>query len=427
MFSSASSTGPGEPWARPAHLAVEPPETPVAPSVDPDEAEEFLRLFHAENPDAGEVETRVRWVRAEIELTGGYQHSSAELAFGARVAWRNSARCIGRLYWRSMKVRDLRAVHSAAEIAAQCFEHLRVAHNDGRVRPTITVFAPDLPGRPAPRIWNEQLLRYAGYPVGDGTVLGDPRYTGFTAQVLRMGWERPLPRGPFDLLPLVVETAADGPRLFDLPADVRVEVPLTHPDLPWFGELGLRWHAVPAISNMTLSIGGVAYPAAPFNGWYMGTEIGARNLGDTGRYDALPEIAERMRLDTSSEATLWRDRALVEINRAVLHSYQVAGVAISDHHTESQRFLTHIAKEEKAGRSCPADWSWIVPPMSGSLTPVFHRYYDSAHLRPEFTLDDEAARRGQLGTPEHFATRPHTAGIAPDVWSWLRRPVPVGG
>ena len=78
-----------------------------------------------------------------------------------------------------------------------------------------------------------------------------------------------------------------------------LEVPLTHPDLDWFAELGLRWHAVPAISNMRLEIGGVRYPAAPFNGWYMGTEIGARNLADADRYDLLPVVAARMGLDTA--------------------------------------------------------------------------------------------------------------------------------
>ena len=38
-------------------------------------------------------------------------------------------------------------------------------------------------------------------------------------------------------------------------------------------------------------------------------------------------------------------------------------------------------------------WSWIVPPVSGSLTPVFHRYYDEpdptirpAYLPPPDTL-----------------------------------------
>ena len=72
-----------------------------------------------------------------------------------------------------------------------------------------------------------------------------------------------------------------------------LEVPLVHPELEWFAELRLRWHAVPAISNMPLAIGGITYPAAPFNGWYVGTEIGARNLADADRYDLLPVVAER--------------------------------------------------------------------------------------------------------------------------------------
>ena len=146
----------------------------------------------------------------------------------------------------------------------------------------------------------------------------------------------------------------------------------------------MKWHAVPAISNMRLRIGGIDYPSAPFNGWYMGTEIGARNLADHDRYDLLPYIAKRMGLDMSSEATLWRDRALIELNRAVLHSFGEAGVTITDHHTESQRFLTHLEKEEAAGRTCPADWSWIVPPVSGGLTPVYHRYYSTEELLPNF-------------------------------------------
>ena len=76
------------------------------------------------------------------------------------------------------------------------------------------------------------------------------------------------------------------------------------------------------------------------------------------------------------EATLWRDRALVEINRAVLHSFDARGVTITDHHTESRPVPHPPGQGGAGGRRCPADWSWIVPPMSGSQTPVFHRYYD---------------------------------------------------
>ncbi|MGI5168988.1 nitric oxide synthase oxygenase [Spirillospora sp. CA-253888] len=358
---------------------------PAEPGPGPLEraAEEFIRMFHAEDRRAGPPEPRLRRVRAEIAATGTYRHTPAELAFGARVAWRNSARCIGRLYWRGLRVRDLRHARTADEVAAGCVEHLAAATGAGRIRPVITVFAPDEPGRPGPRLWNDQLVRYAGYRRPDGGVTGDPRNAALTDAARALGWPGG-PGTPFDPLPLMVAAPGEPVRWYGLPREVVLEVPLEHPDFPWFAGLGLRWHAVPAVSDMTLEIGGVGYPAAPFNGWYMGAEIGARNLADADRYDMLPEVARRLGLDTGDEASLWRDRALVELNVAVLHSFRAAGVAVTDHHTESRRFLTHLAREEAAGRRCPADWSWIVPPLSGAATPVFHRYYDQVELTPAF-------------------------------------------
>ncbi|WP_248964069.1 nitric oxide synthase oxygenase [Sphaerisporangium perillae] len=350
--------------------------------VDPDEADKFLRLYYTENPSAGPFWPRLHEALAEITATGTYTHTYEELVFGARVAWRNSSRCIGRLYWQSLRVRDRRFVDTAEGIAVEAVEHLREATGAGRVRPTITVFGQDRPGRPGPRIWNEQLIRYAGYRGHDGTLLaGDARNADITATARRLGW----PGGPgtdFDVLPLIIEAGGKPPLLATIPQDAILEVPLVHPAYPWFAELGLRWHAVPAISDMCLEIGGVCYPCAPFNGWYMGTEIGARNLADADRYDRLRVVAKRLGLDTSSDRTLWKDQALVELNVAVLHSFEEAGVTITDHHTESRRFLSHLEREERSGRMCPADWSWIVPPLSGSLTPVFHRYYDDVQLTP---------------------------------------------
>ncbi|GAA3420110.1 nitric oxide synthase oxygenase [Streptosporangium vulgare] len=365
---------------------------PDVPPVDVAAAEDYLRLFHAENPGAGVLRERLREVRQEIARTGTYTHTPGELIFGARVAWRNSGRCIGRLYWRSLRVRDRRHVTTAEGVAVECVNHLRDAAPNRRIRPTITVFPQDRPGTPGPRIWNEQLIRYAGYAMEDGSVVGDPRYTGFTAMLRELGWPGG-PGSPFDVLPLAVSTGEGPPLLSTIPGDAVLEVALSHPAHPWFEELGLRWHAVPVISNMCLEIGGICYRAAPFNGWYMGTEIGARNLADTDRYDLMPLIAQRLGLDTSSDRSLWRDYALVELNVAVLHSFERAGVTMTDHHTESRHFLMHLEREEKEGRVCPADWTWIVPPMSSSATPVFHRYYEDRLLSPNFVHHPDSLAR----------------------------------
>jgi nitric-oxide synthase, bacterial len=346
-------------------------------------AEMFITMFHSEN-HLGPPDRRLWHVRNEIETSGTYWHTPEELAFGARVAWRNSARCIGRLYWQSLQVRDRRAISAAPDIAAESVGHLREATNGGRIRPVITVFAPDAPGIPGPRIISSQLVRYAAYEAADGTVIGDPANADLTWLARGLGWAGGQPAGRFDILPLLVQEPGAPVTAHEIPADAVLEVPIEHPELDWFADLGLRWHAVPVISDMYLDIGGVRYPAAPFNGWYMGTEIGARNFGDSGRYDQLPVIAARMGLSMASDRSLWKDKAMTELNVAVLHSFSKAGVTITDHHTESARFLAHIEREERHGRECPADWTWIVPPAASSTTPVFHRYYQNFDQTPNF-------------------------------------------
>ena len=54
------------------------------------EAERFITLFHAENPQAGPVGARIRQVLAEVTTYGTYRHTPEELAFAARVAWRSA-------------------------------------------------------------------------------------------------------------------------------------------------------------------------------------------------------------------------------------------------------------------------------------------------------------------------------------------------
>lgn len=348
------------------------------------EADEYIHLFHTECGYSDETPARLAEIHAEIASTGTYQQTSAELTYGARLAWRQNTRCIGRLHWQTLVVRDMRHLDSAEEIFQALLEHLSFATNGGKIRSTITVFAPPRPGQEGIQIWNPQLIRYAGYRQADGSIVGDPAQADFTDALRRLGW-RGGPGTPFDVLPLVIQMPGQEPRLFEIPPEYILEVPLSHPDYPWFRELNLKWHALPVISNMRMEIGGISYTAAPFNGWYMGTEIGARNLGDVNRYNLLPLIARKMGLDTHTDRSLWRDRAIVELNIAVLSSFAAQGVTIVDHHTASRQFLLHHARETRHGREVPAHWVWLVPPISGSTSPLFQiTTYKNRKHRPNF-------------------------------------------
>lgn len=351
-----------------------------------DAARAFLEQFYDEDPKPG-LEDRWGDVKHELKTTGTWTHTPEELTFGARVAWRNSVRCIGRLPWASLHVLDQRHVVGPDAVFEALRAHLAYATNGGRIRSAISIFRPADPrtGRSL-RIRNGKLVRYAGYETPAGKV-GDPDEVAFTRTCQALGWRGP--GGPFDLLPVVIETQEDPAsppehHLYSWQPGDALEVPLEHPTLPWFRTLGLRWYAVPVIADQTLEIGGVRYTAAPFNGYFMGTEIGARNLGDVARYNLLPEIAQRMGLDLTDRTGLWKDRALVELNTAVLYSYRLAGVTIVDHHTASEQFLRFVEREAEAGRETFAEWSWIVPPLSGSATGVFHREWKNERRCPNF-------------------------------------------
>lgn len=62
----------------------------------------------------------------------------------------------------------------------------------------------------------------------------------------------------------------------------------------WFEDLGLRWYALPAVSNMMFDCGGIQFTATAFSGWYMSTEIGSRDLCDVNRRN-LTEVTKKRR------------------------------------------------------------------------------------------------------------------------------------
>lgn len=52
-------------------------------------------------------------------------------------------------------------------------------------------------------------------------------------------------------------------QLFEIPSNYVVRVPIRHPTNEAISAMGLQWYAVPAVSCLELSVGGLTYIAAP--------------------------------------------------------------------------------------------------------------------------------------------------------------------
>ncbi|MFB5584163.1 nitric oxide synthase [Bacillus albus] len=345
-----------------------------------EEASQFIRICYKELNKEQFMEERMKEIQVEIEKTGTYEHTFEELVHGSRMAWRNSNRCIGRLFWSKMHILDAREVNDEEGVYNALIHHIKYATNDGKVKPTITIFKQYQGEENNIRIYNHQLIRYAGYKTEMG-VIGDSHSAAFTDFCQELGWQGEGTH--YDVLPLVFSVDGKEPVYKEIPKKEVKEVPIEHPEYP-ISSLGVKWYGVPMISDMRLQIGGISYTAAPFNGWYMGTEIGARNLADHDRYNLLPAVAEMMNLDTSRNGTLWKDKALIELNVAVLHSFKKQGVSIVDHHTAAQQFQQFEKQEAACGRVVTGNWVWLIPPLSPATTHIYHKPYPNEILKPNF-------------------------------------------
>ena len=81
--------------------------------------------------------------------------------------------------------------------------------------------------------------------------------------------------------------------------------------------------------------------------------MASRDFLDPQRYNLLRPLGEAMGVDMSSNATLWKvgavrmfisecsqccqDEVALELNKAVLHSYKMAGVSMVDHFTQADQ------------------------------------------------------------------------------------------
>jgi hypothetical protein len=253
------------------------------------EALEFNRLFHSEKvglgkDDEARRESEIRealrgYKRKNVNYAPPYTHTFEEIEHGARVAWRNASKCINRPVCMDLKLMDFRHVNTNQDMFDAIVQHLKAAvAEDNVVNAVISVFKPVVPSglhptskapvAAGPRVWNSQLIRFAGHTVEDG-VLGDPSEQEFTAMVKRVfGW-RPAALSRFDVLPLVLQIHPDQPpELFELPPEVFLPsflfsffpsflpsfLPLLPSSLPSFLSLLLFYLPSPALLPIRASI-----------------------------------------------------------------------------------------------------------------------------------------------------------------------------
>ena len=289
-------------------------------------------------------------------------------------------------------------------MASAFIEHALEAFNAGNIHPTgrrasrahlagadvitVFVFPPRKIDSRGPLIWNHQLLEFAGYELEDGSVLGDPASVTLTKAIIELGWEPPKPRSRWDLLPLVVMADGDVPVIAELPTSLARLVNIRHPQYQReFEMLDLKWVAFPALTRLGFDIGGVQYTAAPFIGWFMDAEIGVRDLADSFRYNALPDVVKGLGLlaDKAEEGIGDLDdlaeyekqsvltRAQTELTYAVYWSFLQAKVSMTDTLTASMKWCRFDDEfKEKTGYRLPADPYWLAPPQ-GSIIPLWHR------------------------------------------------------
>ena len=74
------------------------------------------------------------------------------------------------------------------------------------------------------------------------------------------------------------------------------------------------------------------------------------------------DLGEALGLETDKNISLWKDRVALELNYAILQSFQVAGATIVDQFTVSDQFQTHMKNEMRERGGCPA----------GVLASIFH-------------------------------------------------------
>lgn len=99
-------------------------------------ASDFICQYYAHVNELNSVghELRMSQIKNQILEDGTYHLTYEELLFGAKTAWRNAARCIGRFNWNKIKLFDCRHVKSTAEMFEALCNHIKYSQNNGNIR-----------------------------------------------------------------------------------------------------------------------------------------------------------------------------------------------------------------------------------------------------------------------------------------------------
>ncbi len=103
-------------------------------------ARSFLTQCYYELEKEESLAVRLEEVEQEIQETGTYTQTAEEMSYGSKMAWRNSNRCIGRLFWSMLDVFDAIGLDTEEQVFQALCQHIEYATNDGQIRPTITIF-----------------------------------------------------------------------------------------------------------------------------------------------------------------------------------------------------------------------------------------------------------------------------------------------
>ena len=72
-----------------------------------EEAKHFIEQYYSsiKRINSSTHQLRVEEIVKQVKESGTYTFKETELIFGAKLAWRNASRCIGRIQWSKLQVK----------------------------------------------------------------------------------------------------------------------------------------------------------------------------------------------------------------------------------------------------------------------------------------------------------------------------------